>query len=116
MRKSWIVVILAVALLVGYALLRGGPAVAQGEFQPFAVGETVQLTVESFPGVNTITCKVVSVNNYSSTVAVTRSAGRERAISATCSRSCLLSGSSNSTLPVIVRHSRERHAPRIACR
>ena len=63
MRKSWIVVILAVALLVGYALLRGGPAVAQGEFQPFAVGETVQLTVESFPGVNTITCKVVSVNN-----------------------------------------------------
>ncbi len=63
MRKSWIVVILAVGVLIGYALVRGRPVAAQGEFQPFTVGETVRLTVENFPGINTITCKVVSVNN-----------------------------------------------------
>jgi hypothetical protein len=64
MRKSWLVVVLALGLLIGYAVLRARPAAAQGEFQPFAVGETVRLTVENFPGgMTTITCKVASVNN-----------------------------------------------------
>ena len=64
MRKSWIVVMLVLGLLIGYALLPGRPAAAQGEFQPFTVGETVRLTVENFPaGVGTITCKVASVSN-----------------------------------------------------
>ena len=64
MRKSWLVAVLALGLLIGYALLRGRPAAAQGEFQPFAVGETVRLVVENFPGgITTITCKVASVSN-----------------------------------------------------
>ena len=64
MRKSWFALILALCLSIGYALLRGGPAAAQGEFQPFTVGETVRLTVENFPGgITTITCRVGSVNN-----------------------------------------------------
>jgi hypothetical protein len=64
MRKPWIIVILAVGLVIGYALLRDRPAAAQGEFQPFTAGETVRLTVENFPGgITTITCKVASVSN-----------------------------------------------------
>jgi hypothetical protein len=63
MRKLWFAVILALCLSIGYALLPP-PAIAQGEFQPFTVGETVRLTVENFPGgITTITCKVASVNN-----------------------------------------------------
>ena len=64
MRKSWLVVMLALGLLIGYALLPGRSAAAQEEFQPFMLGQTVRLTVENFPGGTlTITCKVVSVNN-----------------------------------------------------
>jgi hypothetical protein len=64
MQKSWLVVILAVGLLIGYALLPGRTAAAQGEFQAFTVGETVRLTVENFPGgITTITCKVGSLSN-----------------------------------------------------
>lgn len=63
MRISWSVLILAAGMLIGYAV-RPAPAVAQGEFQPFAVGETVRLTVENFPaGVGSITCKLASVSN-----------------------------------------------------
>ena len=64
MQKSWLVVVLALGLLLGYALLPGRSAAAQGEFQPFTAGETVRLTVENFPGgVTTITCKVGSLSN-----------------------------------------------------
>jgi hypothetical protein len=62
MRKSWSVLILVAGVLIGYAV-RPLPAGAQGEFQPFMLGETVRLTVEGFPGGPTITCKVGSVNN-----------------------------------------------------
>lgn len=63
MRKSWSVLILAAGVLIGYAV-RPVPAVAQAEFQPFAVGETVRLTVENFPaGVTMITCKLSAVSN-----------------------------------------------------
>ena len=63
MQKSWLVVVLALGLSLGYALLPGRPAAAQGEFQPFTAGETVRLTVENFPGGTTITCRVGSVSN-----------------------------------------------------
>ena len=49
MRKSWIVVMLALGLLIGYALLPGRSAAAQEEFQPFMLGQTVRLTVEPAP-------------------------------------------------------------------
>src|SRR6185436_11641928 len=63
MRKSWSVLVLAAGVLIGYAA-RPVPAVAQAEFQPFTVGETVRLTVENFPaGVGAITCKVTSISN-----------------------------------------------------
>ena len=63
MRKLLFAVIPALALSIGYALLAPS-AVAQGEFQPFTVGESVRLTVENFPsGVTTIPCKVASVTN-----------------------------------------------------
>jgi hypothetical protein len=63
MRKLLFAVIPALALTIGYAL-RPPAAVAQGEFQPFVVGETVRLTVENFPsGVTTIPCKVTLVSN-----------------------------------------------------
>ena len=64
MQKSRLVVVLALGLLLGYALLPGRPAAAQGEFQPFTAGETVRLTVENFPGgITTVTCRVGSVSN-----------------------------------------------------
>jgi hypothetical protein len=53
----------AAGVSIGYAA-RPGPAVAQAEFQPFTVGETVRLTVGGFPsGVTTIACKVVVVSD-----------------------------------------------------
>ena len=61
MRKTWCVGILVLGLSIGYAL-RPPAAVAQGEFQPFTIGETVRLTVENFPA-GMITCKVGSVSN-----------------------------------------------------
>ena len=62
MRKSWSVLILAAGVVIGYAV-RPVPALAQGDFQPFSVGETVRLAVEGFPSGPTITCKVGAVNN-----------------------------------------------------
>ena len=63
MRKSWSVLVLAAGVLIGYAV-RPVPAVAQAEFQPFTIGETVRLTVENFPaGVGVITCKLSAVSN-----------------------------------------------------
>lgn len=63
MRKSWSVLILAAGVSIGY-LVRPVPAVAQAEFQPFTVGESVRLTVDGFPaGVTTIACRVSAVND-----------------------------------------------------
>jgi hypothetical protein len=62
MRRSWSVLILVAAVLIGYAV-RPLPAVAQGEFQPFMLGETVRLAVEGFPTGPTITCKVAAVSS-----------------------------------------------------
>ena len=63
MRKSWSVLILAAGVSIGYAL-RPAPAVAQAEFQPFTIGESVRLTVDGFPaGQTMIACKVATVNN-----------------------------------------------------
>jgi hypothetical protein len=63
MRKSWSVLVLAAGVLIGYAV-RPAPAIAQAEFQPFTVGETVRLTVDGFPaGVTTIACKVAAMSN-----------------------------------------------------
>ena len=62
MRKTWFAVMLALGVSLGYAL-RPPSAVAQAEFQPFTIGETVRLTVENFPSGTTITCRVASVSN-----------------------------------------------------
>ena len=63
MRKSWSVLVLAAGVLIGYAV-RPVPAVAQAtDFQPFTIGQTVHLTVEGFPGITTIICRVAAVNN-----------------------------------------------------
>jgi hypothetical protein len=61
MRKSLSVVVLAAGVVIGYSI-RAVPATAQaGGFQPFTLGQSVQLTVEGFPA--SITCKVASVSN-----------------------------------------------------
>jgi hypothetical protein len=63
MRKASAVLVLAAGMLLGYTL-RPVPAVAQSEFQPFTVGQTVRLTVEGFPaGEMRITCNIVAVSN-----------------------------------------------------
>jgi hypothetical protein len=62
MRKTWLAVILALGISIGYAL-RPPAAVAQVDFQPFMVGGTVRLTVENFASGPSITCTVASVSN-----------------------------------------------------
>jgi hypothetical protein len=62
MRKTWFAVMLALGLSIGYAL-RPRSVVAQVEFQPFTIGETVRLTVENFPTGTSISCRVTSVSN-----------------------------------------------------
>ena len=62
MRKFWSVAMLSAGVLIGYAV-RPAPAVAQAEFQPFTIGETVRLAVEGFPSGPTIVCRVSAVNN-----------------------------------------------------
>ena len=62
-RTSWSVLLLAAGMLIGY-VVRPVPAVAQGDFQPFTVGQTIRLTVEGFPaGETRITCNFVAVNH-----------------------------------------------------
>ena len=60
MRKSWSVLFLAAGVLAGYAV-RPAPAVAQGEFHPFASGGSVLLRIEGFPA--SLSCTVLVVSN-----------------------------------------------------
>ena len=62
MRNALVVAALTLGVLGGYAL-RSVPTAAQtNNFQPFAAGTVVRLTVQDFPsGVTTITCQVSQV-------------------------------------------------------